>query len=425
MGLLKGSVPVVRFRVIADSDGSDAKRAKVYRVHAFVPIDPDDELEKTSGWVDQEGRYDDIHLKDADVDNAQVLRIRMDVLKPPTSEVKRVLAERVRDKERDEGRLLARREKKALKEEVTRELRQRAFPRVRYVEALLDRKAKSAKIFATSKGAIEEACDLLGKTFDVGFDAEGPESWASEFLVRTLAASKPEMPQEAVREAVTAALQALPPEPVLLAGFRLTPELSAAVEEGRMVEGCGFLGREFLTWLLFRVSTAGSRFEAGEIGFGERCKLGSAIRGDVAEVTMKGGAPAESTDVLLAIANGMTVEEIDLVIFTGAEPRRRFEATVGEWFQIKKSKLPSILSVKEGAGFQELAAERLALLDELDGVLRYGFEEFLRTRLSLVRWREETVPAMRAWLVESLRGVGELSLEALLEGMEEKKAAEG
>lgn len=164
-----------------------------------------------------------------------------------------------------------------------------------------------------------------------------------------------------------------------------------------------YLGREFLTWLVFHAATAEGKFQTEDaseftIGFGEKCLLASVAREDIHEVVAKGGAPTDSTDVLFAISNGMSVREAELVIRIG---ERTHAATVEfQSFSIKKSKLKGLLSAKMDES-RDVIAERLMLLDELEDCLRQAFEHFLPLRFSAA-WSATVIPAMRAWLIDGL-----------------------
>jgi hypothetical protein len=183
-------------------------------------------------------------------------------------------------------------------------------------------------------------------------------------------------------------------------------------------EDLRFLGREFLTWLVFHVDQGGGTFGKGEmafaVGFGEKLLLRS-VGTEVGEARLKGGAPADSLDVRFAVAGGLSVREADLVLVRGD---RTFELTLGaDAFDLRSVKLPeTVARVRSGdadggrggaggAGSDdELAAEdRLALLDELDECLGVAFAHFLDLRMKK-SWEKEMVPALAEWLRAALEG---------------------
>jgi hypothetical protein len=189
-----------------------------------------------------------------------------------------------------------------------------------------------------------------------------------------------------------------------------------------------FLGREFLTWLIYHADASegdggvevdadlARDLEGGGGGFDktERCDAFRVIIGErvilkalgdgSGEITARGAATGHSADVRYAIAGGLTVREADLLF---AREDRIWQAAVNaENFDLKRVKLPALLSEED----YERAQERLALLDDLDAMLRAAFDAFLRVRLSPA-WQNETVPRLRLWLARSILEKQQLELE--------------
>jgi hypothetical protein len=162
-----------------------------------------------------------------------------------------------------------------------------------------------------------------------------------------------------------------------------------------------YLGREFLTWLLFYADdeNGGGAFTDGDgepfrVRAGERIVL-KALGEGAGEITARGAAPAETADVRYAIAGGLSVHEADLLFLRG---ERTFQAAVtAELFDIKRAKLPALVSDEDLLR----AEERLQLLDELFGMLRAAYKAFLRVRLQ-GSWESEEVPRLRGWLQRSI-----------------------
>lgn len=181
-----------------------------------------------------------------------------------------------------------------------------------------------------------------------------------------------------------------------------------------------FLGREFLTWLVYRADedNGGGEFpEEGEVD-GFRCVVGErialkAMGEGTGEIMAKGAAPAATPDVRYAIAGGLTVREADL-LFTRGE--KIWQAGVSaDLFDLKRVKLPALLSEED----RDRALERLTLLDELDGMLKVAYRAFLRERLQR-SWDADVVPKMRSWLARSI--LEERQLEVLIASDEEAAA---
>ncbi len=163
-----------------------------------------------------------------------------------------------------------------------------------------------------------------------------------------------------------------------------------------------FLGREFLTWLVYFCDEEadGGQF-AGQDGvapfrlrIGERAVL-RALGDATGEIAARGPATGHSSDVRYAIAGGLTVRELDLIF---ERDERLWMATVSaENFDLKRVKLPELLSEEDS----ERVSERLTLIADLDGMLKASFAVFLHDRLTS-RWQKQTIPALRDWLKRSI-----------------------
>lgn len=163
-----------------------------------------------------------------------------------------------------------------------------------------------------------------------------------------------------------------------------------------------FLGREFLTWLVFFCDDDG---ESGEFAGGDsvaafRLRIGEravlrALGDATGEIAARGPATGHSSDVRYAIAGGLTVRELDLIF---ERDERLWMATVSaEYFDLKRVKLPELLSEEDS----ERVSERLQLIADLDAMLKGLFSLFLHDRLS-GRWTKQTIPALRDWLKRSI-----------------------
>ena len=187
MGALKGSIAVRRYAVIDPLPAAAEVRkrfVKGLRAHAFMPLDPKAELDRTSGWVSiLDG--DDADLAQEKVffvaPGGEQLRValRIDVLKPPVREVKREVAQRAAAIEAQESRALGRRERRLLSEEVARTLRLRAFPRVKVMDCVWDLDGKRVYLWSQTKAGNETFVDLFAKSFGLRIDVEGAARWAN------------------------------------------------------------------------------------------------------------------------------------------------------------------------------------------------------------------------------------------------------
>ncbi len=168
-----------------------------------------------------------------------------------------------------------------------------------------------------------------------------------------------------------------------------------------------FLGREFLTWLVFFCDDEieGGEFPGNQtverfrVRVGERAVL-RALGEASGEIAARGPLTGHSSDVRYAIAGGLTVRELDLIF---ERDDRLWMATVlAECFDLKRVKLPELLSEEDS----ERANERLELIGELYRMLQAAFGFFLEQRLS-PGWPRNTVAAIRAWLKRSVVEAGQ------------------
>jgi hypothetical protein len=163
-----------------------------------------------------------------------------------------------------------------------------------------------------------------------------------------------------------------------------------------------FLGREFLTWLIYFADDENGNGDFAEsdlcdafrVIVGERVML-KALGEGTGEITARGVAPAATPDVRYAIAGGLTVREADLIFERGD---RLWQASVNaEAFDMRRVKLPALMSEEDG----ERLHERLELLSDLDKMLQAAFQSFLRVRLHPA-WQTDDLPKLRAWLAHSI-----------------------
>ncbi len=165
----------------------------------------------------------------------------------------------------------------------------------------------------------------------------------------------------------------------------------------QLLRGRTYLGRELLTWLLWR-SEAGeplAQVEGGPVVvlFTGKVLL-RGLAGDVVELSARGDAAAYAPQIRRALASGLLVHQARLRLTVG---ERTFEATLeAEFLDVKAAKLPELLTEEE----DDRAAERLALCEELGAVVDALVAAFLEER-SARTWRRKTVPALRAWMMEA------------------------
>jgi hypothetical protein len=143
------------------------------------------------------------------------------------------------------------------------------------------------------------------------------------------------------------------------------------MEQGR------FLGEEFLLWLWMRSMTEGGA--SGEDGDGSGCFVDDAIqlaseRGEVKEISLRKGNPAESREAFESLSRGMRPVKMKLRLLSGDL----------EWVFVLNAATLDMGTLKlppsTGKAPQERLHDRLFLLEEGAGHLERRLKRFLRLR---------------------------------------------
>jgi DNA recombination-dependent growth factor C len=174
-----------RYRVLA-SPPQDYRELyeKAVRAHALLPLDPESGRaeEKSIGWCSLFDENDlDLHFSKFFVDGRILLSLRIDTLKPPAAEVKRLLKQRQREIESQRKEPLSASALRELKDMIVLDLRRRTPPKTRTVDMLWLLDAQRLYFFSHSKSVNEAFLRLFAETFNLGIDTEGPGLWAKNF----------------------------------------------------------------------------------------------------------------------------------------------------------------------------------------------------------------------------------------------------
>lgn len=164
------------------------------------------------------------------------------------------------------------------------------------------------------------------------------------------------------------------------------------------IQDFAFLGREFLTWLLWSADRGEASFADDEgdfaVAFGNRARL-QGVGSDVTDAVLKGRAPAHGVEVRAGLGAGRTLREAELRLVRG---EREFAFTlIAETLDLKSVKLPARLK-DEG---DDRLSDRMALLDELEKCIQVMYLAFIKERTRPV-WSRSVVPALRTWVAEGL-----------------------
>jgi recombination associated protein RdgC len=158
------------------------------------------------------------------------------------------------------------------------------------------------------------------------------------------------------------------------------------MEQGR------FLGEEFLLWLWMRGMTEGGA--SGEDGDGSGCFIDDAIqlvseRGEVKEISLRKGNPAESREAFESLSRGMRPAKVKLRLLSGdLEWVFTLNATTLDMGTLK-------LPPSTGKTPHERLHDRIFLLEEGAGHMERRLKLFLRAR---AEEPEDLQEAMRAWV---------------------------
>jgi hypothetical protein len=177
----------------------------------------------------------------------------------------------------------------------------------------------------------------------------------------------------------------------------------AEVERDRareqLLRGRTWLGREFLTWLLWRSESGDPLAEWESAGvvvlFTGRLVL-RGIAGDVTEISARGALVGYAEQVRRALDAGLLVHGARLRLTHGEQV---YEVTVdAEFLDVRAARMPEVLKEQE----DDRTLERLYLTEQLSGMLDALLAAFIQVRTS-ASWMQEIVPAMQRWMTRAPR----------------------
>ena len=170
-----------------------------------------------------------------------------------------------------------------------------------------------------------------------------------------------------------------------------------------VVEQKRFLGREFLTWLVWTIEEGGGRIERDgdvvELQLGDRVTL-AGTTADRARLTVAGTGDLRA-EMGAGLRRGKLLDQAKLVLLRG---ERRWELSLdGGLLTYDGLRCPA-LGPRDAAAPEDLRAAfendlylRLADVDDAVGIIDRLFAEFCRARAAS-SWRARTLPALRAWV---------------------------
>jgi hypothetical protein len=174
----------------------------------------------------------------------------------------------------------------------------------------------------------------------------------------------------------------------------------AALERGAAVEALArnraYLGRELLTWTLWRTVPGAPLFELdGEpvtaLIVGRVVLRG--LAGEATELAVKGHTSGYSEVVRYAIDKGLLVHTARVRFQHGEAV---FEVTLdAEWLDFKSAAIPKVLAEES----DDQLTERLWLTERLGALVDGLWARFLSVRTTPA-WHATEVPGLKAWLRE-------------------------
>lgn len=162
------------------------------------------------------------------------------------------------------------------------------------------------------------------------------------------------------------------------------------------LRGKAYLGREFLTWLLWS-SESGEPLividgEPVVVLMTDRLLL-KGLTGEIIELSARGAMAPYSSLMRQSLDRGLLVHQCRVRLTHG---ERAYAVTLdAEFFDCRGAKLPSLLS----PGDEDYLEERLFLAEQLSTMVQMMLEKFLKLRASK-SWAAEVVPELKAWMGE-------------------------
>ncbi len=171
-------------------------------------------------------------------------------------------------------------------------------------------------------------------------------------------------------------------------------ELQRDKAHSELMRGTTWLGRELLTWLLWRSEStdAVTRFNDAELSilFVNRISL-RGLHGELTELSAKGTLAPYSEEVRHALERGLLVHSARLRLTVG---ERTWEVTLdAEHLDLRAARLPELLTEEE----DDRLTERLDLADQLSEMVDALVKAFMAVRSSPA-WGTQEIPEMKRWM---------------------------
>ena len=173
-------------------------------------------------------------------------------------------------------------------------------------------------------------------------------------------------------------------------------QLELAKAQEALLRGRTWLGRECLTWLLWKSESTEALLNVDDqpvnVVFNGKLTL-RAASGDVTEVAVKGVASPYAKLVKIALGKGILVHTAKLQVTWGEQV---YDFTLdAEFFDIRSAKLPALLQDEE----DDKLTERLELATRASTLTDALVAAFIKERTAKA-WSSKIVPALKEWMQE-------------------------
>lgn len=179
MTLYQGSFAMTRYRIVGSKPkDSHGALSKLLKDHKLPPIRIDGPATaEQCGWVrpllnEMSDELDAGHwdMGDCVVGQDYLMRVRLDRRKVPTSLMQLLMKSKLRDHLEKTGKAMGRKDKLALKTELSHDLLKRSLPVIQYIDVLWCFEPQELLVFTTSKSWCSRVEELFYKTFGEPLD---------------------------------------------------------------------------------------------------------------------------------------------------------------------------------------------------------------------------------------------------------------
>ncbi len=164
------------------------------------------------------------------------------------------------------------------------------------------------------------------------------------------------------------------------------------------IQSTKFLGKDFLTWLMYRSEAKEGLVSIPDLGtvevwFEDKVTL-NAADGSKEQNVVRADNPAESPEARAALKMGKKVAETKLRLILGQQ--KWGFVLKGESLALSGVKIPAVLAREA----DDQVFERLEYVEQLNNILSGLYREYVQLRLRGDEWAKE-LKAMRAWLAHA------------------------